>query len=193
MDVLFFKISFGLLWITYVLIRVPHDKKYKLTEKKRIFANSREKILVSLQFVGMGIIPWVWILSPWFDEFSMNLPVLFRYIGILIALLSLWYFWTIHKTLGINWSPVLELRKDHKLIKSGPFKRIRHPMYAQIWLWSSAQILIMSNWIAGLSGIALWAILYFIRVRKEEQMMLEEFGEEYEKYMKQTWRLFPKF
>lgn len=193
MSELYFKIGFGVLWVLYVVIRAPHEKKYKLIEKKNTLGSSREKFLVLLQFIGMVVIPWVWILSPWLDQFNMDLPMVIRISGLSIAVFSLWFFWLVHKTLGINWSPVLEIRKEHKLIKTGPYKRIRHPMYTQIWLWSGAQMLIISNWIAGLSGIALWAILYFIRVRKEEQMMLEEFGEEYEEYMRNTGRVFPKY
>jgi protein-S-isoprenylcysteine O-methyltransferase Ste14 len=104
----------------------------------------------------------------------------------------LFYFWWIHKTLGVNWSPTLEIRKGHQLIKAGPYKRIRHPMYSQIWLWTIAQFLIISNIFAGLSGILAWTILYFIRVPSEEKMMIEIFGDEYIEYMKQTGRVFPK-
>lgn len=65
-------------------------------------------------------------------------------------------------------------------------------MYAQIWLWTIAQFLILSNSVAGLSGIIAWAILYFIRVPKEEEMMIENFGDEYVQYRKQTGSVFPK-
>jgi protein-S-isoprenylcysteine O-methyltransferase Ste14 len=65
-------------------------------------------------------------------------------------------------------------------------------MYSQIWLWVIAQFLIVSNWIVGIIGIVTWAILYFIRVPKEEALMIKEFGDKYKDYMKETGRIFPK-
>jgi protein-S-isoprenylcysteine O-methyltransferase Ste14 len=65
-------------------------------------------------------------------------------------------------------------------------------MYLQIWLWSISQVLIVSNLFAGFSGIIAWSILYFIRVPKEEKMMIDYFGDEYAEYMKQAGRIFPK-
>jgi protein-S-isoprenylcysteine O-methyltransferase Ste14 len=123
----------------------------------------------------------------------MGFPDYVRVFGITILLVSLWLFYWVHKILGRNWSPVLEIQKDHKLITEGPYKRVRHPMYTQTWLLVIGQFLILSNWIAGTAGIITWAILYFIRVPKEEEMMLEEFGEEYQEYMGKTGRLLPRF
>lgn len=108
-----------------------------------------------------------------------------------MTIFSLWYFWWVHKALRTNWSPILEIGQKHKLINTGPYKRIRHPMYTQVWLWAISQMLIISNWVAGLAGILLWTFMYFMRVGKEERMMLDEFGAEYEEYMKETGRILP--
>jgi protein-S-isoprenylcysteine O-methyltransferase Ste14 len=71
------------------------------------------------------------------------------------------------------------IARNHTLTREGPYKRIRHPMYTQIWIMIVAQLIITSNWFVGLVGIACWSILYFIRVPKEEKMMEETFGEAY--------------
>ena len=65
-------------------------------------------------------------------------------------------------------------------------------MYFSFALWSIAQCLLLQNFLAGFSTLIIDGIMYFIRVPKEEQMMLDQFGDEYRKYMKRTWRLFPK-
>ncbi len=187
-----FKITFAILWFIYILIRVQFDKKYKQVEKIKAVNSTTERLLIFLLLVGLILIPLFWSFTPFMDSFNIGLPIWLRLLGVAISILSLFYFWWIHKTLGANWSPTLEIRKGHELIKIGPYKRIRHPMYTQIWLWAIAQTLIISNLIAGFSGIATWAILYFIRIPKEEKMMVENFGNEYIKYMKQTGRLLPK-
>jgi protein-S-isoprenylcysteine O-methyltransferase Ste14 len=192
MSELIFKLIFVILFIIYVLIRVPFDKQYKQQEKIKTVNSVKEKLLLFLLSLGLILIPIVWLFTPFLVGFDIKLPVWARLLGIVISILSLFYFWWIHKTLGVNWSPTLEIRKGHQLIKAGPYKRIRHPMYSQIWLWTIAQFLIISNIFAGLSGILAWTILYFIRVPSEEKMMIEIFGDEYIEYMKQTGRVFPK-
>lgn len=188
-----FKIAFVILWIIYILVRAPYENRYKREEKIKTIHSTKEKFLLFLLLLGLLLTPIVWLITPFFENLNIKLPVWARLLGIVISILSLFYFNWIHKTLGANWSPTLEIRKGHQLIKTGPYKRIRHPMYAQIWLWTFAQFLIISNIFVGISGILAWTILYFIRVPKEEKMMIENFGDEYIQYMKQTGRVFPGF
>ena len=97
-----------------------------------------------------------------------------------------------HADLGQNWSVTLELRKGHQLVKQGVYRSVRHPMYSSIWLWCLAQGLPSGNWLAGWYGFVAFALMYFVRTPREEQMMCESFGEEYRNYMRQTGRLFPR-
>ena len=101
------------------------------------------------------------------------------------------YGWT-HKTLDGNWSNVLEIRENHKLITAGPYRHVRHPMYTAFWLWVIFQGPLLSNAAVWLVGIVTWAITYCLRVADEEQMMIEQFGRQYEQYMRKTGRLWPK-
>ena len=65
-------------------------------------------------------------------------------------------------------------------------------MYASQWLWSTAQALLLQNWIAGWAGLALFLPLYLSRVPREEQMMLDRFGGAYHAYMDRTGRVVPR-
>ena len=64
-------------------------------------------------------------------------------------------------------------------------------MYAAHLLWAIATPLMLHNWIAGFSMLAVMLPHYLIRMGPEEQMMLEQFGEDYARYMKTTGRLVP--
>jgi len=103
----------------------------------------------------------------------------------------LWLFRRSHVDLGRNWSISLEVRDHHALVKNGVYRLIRHPMYSSFFLLGVAQVLLLPNWFAGGSGLVGAGILYAFRVRREEQMMLESFGEEYRTYMTDTKRLIP--
>lgn len=187
-----FKILFIMLWIIYTLIRVPFDKGYKVSERINKLNLPSEKFLIVLLFIGLMLAPFTWVLTPIIDRFHINFPLWLRLLGVALSIISLPYFWWIHKTLGQNWSPSLEIRKGHELIKTGPYKNIRHPMYLQILIWATGQALITSNVIASSFGLIAWTFLYFIRVPKEEKMMKETFGDKYIDYMKQTGKIFPK-
>jgi protein-S-isoprenylcysteine O-methyltransferase Ste14 len=171
---------------------MPHAKRIKNNKIIKKDGKAREKVLMFIAAIGMMIIPIIWIFTDIFKNFNMNLPEWLRYIGILLSIFGLWLFYSVHKTLGRNWSPVLEIREKHTLIREGPYKRIRHPMYTQIWIWMFTLFFFTSNWFVGIAGIICWSILYFIRVPKEERMMEEEFGDEYIQYKKETGRIIPK-
>jgi protein-S-isoprenylcysteine O-methyltransferase Ste14 len=64
-------------------------------------------------------------------------------------------------------------------------------MYSSFFLLGLAQMLLLSNWLAGLSGVVGAGILFAFRVLREERMMLESFGEEYRAYMAHTKRIVP--
>jgi protein-S-isoprenylcysteine O-methyltransferase Ste14 len=86
----------------------------------------------------------------------------------------------------------LEIRTGHELITHGVYRAIRHPMYAAILLFGLAQGLLLQNWLAGWSAVVTFGLMYIGRVRREEQMMCEFFGQAYRDYMQQTGRLLPR-
>jgi len=64
-------------------------------------------------------------------------------------------------------------------------------MYAAIFLFDVAQGLLLANWLSG-AALGTFAVLYFVRMPREEQMMREYFGEEYRNYQLRTGRVFPR-
>lgn len=184
MDELIWKIIFMVFWISNGIIRMPHNISYKKTLKIKSIKIKREKSLVFIVAIGMIIVPLIYVFTHWLDSFNMDLPESVRWIGVVCFGFGAILFWWVHKILGKNWSPVLEIRKEHKLITQGPYKYVRHPMYTQIWIWVICQWLVLSNWIVGVVGILTWSILFFIRIAEEEKMMTEHFGQEYSGYSK---------
>jgi len=65
-------------------------------------------------------------------------------------------------------------------------------MYASQWLWVIAQPLLLQNWIAGFLNLLVFIPFYLLRVKAEEQMMLDSFGAQYQEYMKKTGGVLPK-
>lgn len=183
------------MFILSFIIRLPFSTK---TNKNAIVKNNNDGIEMTLliaMFLTTSIFPLFVLGSPGglFEFANYQLPVWAPVLGTLFVLPYCWLFWRSHADLGRNWSPGLEVHKEHKLITRGVYAKMRHPMYCAIWLMVIIQPLLIQNWIGGWLVVPAFLIMYLIRVPKEEQLMKEQFGTEYENYIKRSWRIIPKF
>jgi len=96
-----------------------------------------------------------------------------------------------HKALGRNWSVTLAVRQEHTLVTDSVYRLVRHPMYLAFWLWALAQVCLLQNWFAGLSGVIGFGTLYAFRIGREERLMRETFGPVWDAYVARSWRLLP--
>jgi protein-S-isoprenylcysteine O-methyltransferase Ste14 len=183
------------IWVLGVLgwfiIRYPHDRRARRTPKLRRADGGREIVLMAISGTGLGVLPFIYVVSnaPHFANYP------FRpwqaWLGAALFAASLWLFHRTHKELGRNWSVTLEVRDRHTLVTSGVYSRVRHPMYSAFWLWALAQALLLPNWIAGPAGVIGFGTLFFLRIGREEALMIETFGDDYRRYMARTSRILP--
>jgi protein-S-isoprenylcysteine O-methyltransferase Ste14 len=194
MDPLLAKLIYVLgYWVANFAIRAPHIKAH---QRLAIRSNRKTPLDTGLFLtVGIGgfLVPLLYVFTPWLAFADTRPPLALGVAGVILLILGDWVFWRSHKDLGGNWSPTLEIRQDHRLVTQGIYQHIRHPMYLSLWLLVLSQAMILPNYVAGLSGLLPFAVLYFERVGREERMMVEEFGAEYEAYRRRTGRLFPRF
>ena len=191
MQELIFKIIYMVLYVVAAVGRAPFAHKVKKM-KAEVSKKSALEIFILISTVPFMLLPLLYVFSSRLDYFNWSFPLWVRIIGAIgFAFAVFMHNWS-HIALGINWSPTLELKKEQRLITNGPYKYIRHPMYTAFLLWVSFQPLLLPNWLVLLAGLFGIAMMYFGRVEKEEKMMLERFGKEYEDYMKKTGRLFPR-
>ncbi|HLW77617.1 MAG TPA: isoprenylcysteine carboxylmethyltransferase family protein, partial [Bryobacteraceae bacterium] len=92
--------------------------------------------------------------------------------------------------LGKHWSGEITIKVDHQLIRSGPYRLLRHPIYTG-WLGSFVGSAIASGEIHALLGLGLVMFAYWRKIRLEETNLDEAFGAEYSAYKRQTWALVP--
>jgi protein-S-isoprenylcysteine O-methyltransferase Ste14 len=77
------------------------------------------------------------------------------------------------------------------LVAGSSYRWVRHPMYSALFVYSVGQRLVLPNRVAGPSHLATSGILLALRVRAEEQMMLEEFGADHAAHIAHTTRVVP--
>jgi protein-S-isoprenylcysteine O-methyltransferase Ste14 len=128
---------------------------------------------------------------PWLGVLSVPLPDWLRWTGVALGVVSfVLYAWS-QATLGKAWSPHLQMREEHQLVTTGPYARIRHPIYLALIGFLTGIALVTANWFF-IALLVVSIVVLALRIPKEEQMMIEDFGEEYKVYMQRTGRLFPK-
>jgi protein-S-isoprenylcysteine O-methyltransferase Ste14 len=93
--------------------------------------------------------------------------------------------------LGRNWSSAPTIKEDHRLIRSGPYHLVRHPIYSGFLLAMFGTFLANGRVRGALSVILLW-FAWTAKSRIEEEFMVRTFGPEYEDYRRTTGALFPR-
>ncbi len=149
-----------------------------------------DRLLTALPALGMFIAPIVYTRTSWLDWASYQLGAWSLVPGVVFLVLGLWLLWRAHADLGRHWSAGLQIRRGQKVIRTGVFRYIRHPLYAAYFLWAFSQPLLIHNWFAGFSMLVSFVPVYAYRVAREEQMMRGHFPE-YCVYAQNTDRLWP--
>jgi len=185
------KLTFVALVIGWYVIRFEHARRSRHALIRQNARDVRENVLLLISLSGLGILPLLYVGTavPRFADYMFRSAQ--GWFGVLLAIAALFLFQMTHRALGQNWSVTLQLRQNHKLITSGIYRNIRHPMYTAFWLWAIAQACLLPNWFAGFAGLVGFGSLFFGRVGREEQMMLDTFGDDYRHYMSQTYRIIP--
>ena len=115
-------------------------------------------------------------------------PILIVAIGLVAAglLLCVWA----RVALGGNWSGTVTLKHGHSIVRSGPYRRIRHPIYTGLLLMFLGTALARGDWRGVLAFVIVFAALWR-KLRMEERWLGEHFGAAYAEYRATSWALVP--
>ena len=184
-------ILWAIMLLTWCAMRYPAMRRARRQKTAVDKRTTLDITLLTFCGVGLALMPVLWRVGALgtFADRGQSIPALA--LGLVAACGFLWLFRRSHKDLGRNWSVTLEVREGHQLVTQGVYAFVRHPMYASFFLWGIAQALLIPNWIAGLAGLTAVAALYAVRQEKEEAMMRETFGAQYDAYCQRTRRLIP--
>ncbi len=121
-----------------------------------------------------------------------------REINLFISFLSLSIYilaiiirkWAI-KSLGNFWSVHIEIKEKHRVIKTGPYRYLRHPNSLCIILEILSLTLIPNAYYTFLFALFVYMPILIIRMSLEDKMLAKKLGEEYIQYHKEVWAIFP--
>jgi protein-S-isoprenylcysteine O-methyltransferase Ste14 len=168
-----------------------HSKPEDATLKQRAEGTTSQMagMLGMLGFIAII----VFIIQPeWLAFAHLFLPLWLRWAGLGLAIFGFGLLQWSQLTLGKSWSDTPRMMQGQNLITSGPYRFIRHPIYTAFLLILGSLLFISSNWLVGLCWIGMTILEASSRIRFEESLMLEFFGDEYRHYMKRTGRLLPR-
>lgn len=122
---------------------------------------------------------------------TVSLPHWVRWIGVAGGVIcSFLMYWTL-SSLGNSLTDTVAIRSDATLVEHGPYHWVRHPYYVTAALLMASVTVLTANWLIGICCLVVLAMLA-VRTPKEEQMLIERFGQQYRDYMARTGRFFPR-
>lgn len=92
--------------------------------------------------------------------------------------------------LGRNWSQAVTIKQGHELITTGPYAVVRHPIYTGMLAGLLGTAIALSQ-VRGFMAFVIFFVMFWLKLRKEEQWMRSQFGETYATYAHQTAALVP--
>ena len=198
--ILFYRISFILLFTIFWIVRIYYVRKTRDPDAPRSRAERREAmrkesvtgilllILTPIELVLILLYVWGPLWMSWAD---LVFPFWIHWSGVGIMFMSIPLALWVHQTLGKHYSYALETKSEQTLVTSGPYVRVRHPLYLAHNMSNLGMILLTAN-----IPLIIFAIigvpLTYLRIKDEERMMTEQFGSEYKEYTERTGRVFPK-
>jgi protein-S-isoprenylcysteine O-methyltransferase Ste14 len=177
-------------WIVFVVYWAVGAFKTRRTERTESFA-SRYGILfieiagfvllfsdhAEIGLLGLRFLPRTYAIGV--------TGVALTWAGIALALWARWH-------LGQYWSARITIKEDHKLIRSGPYARLRHPIYSGLELAAIGSAVAIDRWRC-VVGVCLIILGYWIKAKREEAMLMAQFGAEFQEHCRRSGFLFPRF
>jgi protein-S-isoprenylcysteine O-methyltransferase Ste14 len=171
----------GLVWLVGAFFSKPVERKEPLSSRLlQLGWAILAALLLSLRNfpwgpLGVRVIPRSMLLG--------YLGLALTWGGIAFAIWARFY-------IGRNWSGRVTIKKDHELIRSGPYAIVRHPIYAGL-LAALAGTTIAIGEIRAILALAIIAVGLHFKARLEERFMREQFGEQYTRYEHEVKSLIP--
>lgn len=187
MDMLYrYVISFlWLAWFAYWLLSASRVKTTSREESPASRAAHLVPMAVAMVLILPIPLPLGFLGEPIFPGGPVN-----HWAGAAVVAAGLAFTVWARVHLGRNWSATVTVKKDHELIRSGPYRFVRHPIYSGALLAFAGTSLARGDWRGPLAVLILFAALWR-KLQHEERWMAEAFGEDYAEYRSKVCALIP--
>lgn len=142
-------------------------------------------LIVAVSYFAYVFVP------AWLSWSNWYLPLWVRFFGVIVATLCIPAIRWMFVSIGNNISETVLTKRNHHLVMNGPYRWIRHPLYALTILELFALALIASNWFLFIIPCIAIIVFWLFVIPREEANLIKLFGKRYEDYRQHTGALFP--
>lgn len=174
-------------WIVFAVVWIATS----LTNKRSVYRETTRQRLGYWAVFAIG----VFLISQRRLPQSINprfipLTLTTEWIVVILCVAGLAFAFWARLTLGRNWSGTITFKEGHQLVVRGPYRIVRHPIYTAILTMLLATTILIGRPSAFL-GLALMFASFWIKLRREEKLMLQEFPDQYADYQRRVKRIVP--
>lgn len=174
-------------WIVFLVYWYFTALKVKVTAEQQTFSSAQKHRIPVL--LGWFLMAFRGLPEPFNFQLTSRTD-LTQIIGAAVCVAGLLVTIWARKILAGNWSSDVTLKQGHELVKAGPYRFVRHPIYTGLLLMclgAAIDIGLLRAWL----GVALVFVGFWIKLNQEETLMLRHFPDDYPTYRKQVKALVP--
>lgn len=187
-----------IIWVAWVVYWAIAARGAKQTQREES-AGSRAGHILPLGLVAWllfartlpGCASGTWpVFPPFFCEKIVPPGPALHVAGVALLVAGLAFSVWARRWLGRNWSGIVTLKQDHELIRGGPYRFVRHPIYTGILLGFVGSAIVRDEW-RGVLAVAIGYAALWRKLKLEERWMIERFGDAYRKFQAEVPALIP--
>jgi protein-S-isoprenylcysteine O-methyltransferase Ste14 len=175
-----------LILMAYWLITV-----FKVRPNQSVEAPASRLIRLAVVILGFELLYGHWFKSSWLGKRFVPDLYQIRYSGIALVWIGVGIAIWARYHLGEYWSGKVTIKTDHKLINTGPYEYVRHPIYSGILLALAGTALAIGAW-RGIAAFLLMLVVFLAKIQQEERMLTAQLGEGYLEFKRRTGMLIPR-
>jgi len=178
----------AILWLAWLAYWFVAARNVKATRRRESHASRLGHVLLSV--LAAALLAFRGQPLHWLDERFLPPTMAAYWLGLLMLAVGIAFaVWARHD-LGRNWSGTVTVKQDHELIRSGPYRLVRHPIYTGLLLAILGTAVAFGEW-RGLLAFGLLTGSLLLKLRIEERFMGESFPDEYARYRAEVPALIP--
>ena len=178
------------LWIAFFVIWVIWGLRTKATQQ-------RENVSSRLSYIALPIVAYFLMFTknvsyPWLLTRILPANLWVVALGVIINVVGLMFAIWARAYLGGNWSSAVTVKVGHELVRTGPYRRVRHPIYTGM-VSATLGTAVVRGEVRGIIAVVLLYYGFHIKSRIVEQTMTRTFGAAYEDYSRKTGAIVPRW
>lgn len=176
-------------WAIFLLVWAISALKVKASVKRQSAASRLQQSLPGIAAFSLVFSPNLW--PHWLRlRFFSPSDTALVWVGVALTALGIGFAVLARLWLGKNWSGTITIKDQHELIQGGPYRIVRHPIYAGMLLACLGTVIVYGE-IRGLIGLPLLALGFGLKLRMEEAFMIQQFGSAYIDYKQRVKAVVP--